>query len=612
MSFPAPPNGGIGGSDGGVGGGGSSIGGDGEGISSVGSLSDLNALGPYSFVGPENRGISTDICSTFATAFQQQPQNYQYQQQQLNGQQNNNGSGGPDQDQTTTAAAAAANPGLWPWPFWRNDDAAAMMPVSNPSMKFDQNELDKTLAKDMLSLSMEERREALEDLHGVEQLKDEDEVEMQRKLEEIENELQRLRRDELNWNGTPDNKKDTSAYVLAEATDRAYVHDRKFRMMFLRATRYDPLVAAERMLVYFSMKKRLFGADKLCKKITIDECFNDDDLETLKQGWVQISPYKDARGRKIVYSNGAVKSYRTIENAMRANFYVFMTAVEDDEEAQRRGIVWVVLDLNSKTKSSGTGVRDSIPVCFRAIHFAYNGTNGKTEWRAATKNHSVQKRVRLRLYHGSQTEVLYQLMSYGIPREAAPVKVEGGGFTTHYHEIWLQQRLEIERKAALVSAAAVAVTSASVVCSGGSLMSQSAMMMQGVMDDDNGGGYMVDDSYPLEPSGGARGASSPATATTTTKVIEEVLPDDVLFGKDRRLFLHPGNTRLRQLVDANMQAYTGCNRTGKAQIARSIVKQIHQSNGRFLKRGENGMLEEVSISEAQAKVAHAFRNRRKK
>ena len=408
MSFAVPPNGGIEGGDGLE-----EIGID-EGVSSVGSLSDLNVLGPYSFVSPENRGISTDICSTFTTAFQQQPQNYelQQQQQQQNGQQNNGGSGRPGQDQTASATAAS-NPGLWPWPFWRNDDAAAMMPVSNPSMKFDQNELDKTLAKDMLSLSMEERREALEDLHGVEQLKDEDEAEMQQKLEEIENELNRLRRAELNWNGSADNKKDTSAYVLAEATDRAYVHDRKFRMMFLRATRYDPLVAAERMLMYFSMKKRLFGADKLCKKITIDECFNDDDLESLKHGWVQISPYKDARGRKIVYSNGAVKSYRTVENAMRANFYVFMTAVEDDEEAQRRGIVWVVLGLNSTTKSSGTGVRDSIPVCFRAIHFAYNDTNGKTEWRAATKNHSVQKRVRLRLYHGSQTEVLYQLMSYG-------------------------------------------------------------------------------------------------------------------------------------------------------------------------------------------------------
>ena len=129
---------------------------------------------------------------------------------------------------------------------------------------------------------------------------------------------------------------------------------------------------------------------------------------------------------------------------------------------------------------------------------------------------------------------------------------------------------------------------------------------------------MVEDRCPPEPSGRVRGSSSSpavasaASSTSTTQIIEEVLPDDVLFGKDRRLFLHPGNTRLRQLVDANMQAYTGCNRTGKAQIARSIVKQIHQSNGRFLKRGENGILEEVSVSEAQAKVAHAFRNRRKK
>lgn len=403
MSFASPLNG-----DDGTGGGG----GGSSGLALDGL--DQNAIGPYSFVSMENRGISTDICSSFGTAFQQQNYNNHYQNnpQHYQGEQNIPGHE-QQQNQTTTTNAS-----LWPWPFWRNDDAAAAAamvgPSSNLTMKFDQNELDKTLARDMLSLSMDERREALEDLHGVEQLKDEDEAEMQRKLEELEDELNRLRRDEVDLNGNRiDNVKDTSAYVLAEATDRGYVHDRKFRMMFLRATRYDPILAAEKMLSFFSMKKRLFGADKLCKKITISECFSDDDLDSLRYGWVQLSPYKDARGRQLVFSNGTYKRFRTPENAMRTNWYVLMTAMEDDEEAQRQGIVWIVLDLNSKTVSSGTSVRDCLPVCFRAIHFAYNDTDGKTEWRAKTKEQSVQKRVRLRIYHGSHTEVLYQLMSYG-------------------------------------------------------------------------------------------------------------------------------------------------------------------------------------------------------
>jgi hypothetical protein len=185
-----------------------------------------------------------------------------------------------------------------------------------------------------------------------------------------------------------------------------------------------------------------------------------------------------------------------------------------------------------------------------------------------------------------------------IPREAAPIKLDGGGFHTHHHLPWLERRMEIERSAS--------ATSVSVVSSSPQL-SHSSMMQ--AMNDDSifAGGYAMDDNDDIISNGCATTSTG-----TTARIIEEVLPDDVLFGKDRRIFLHPGNQRLRSLVDANMQAYLGCNRTGKAQIARSIVKQIQQVNGRFLKRGDNGVLEEVSVSEAQAKVAHAFRNRRKK
>lgn len=345
------------------------------------------AFGPYSFVAQE--GAPDDLCSFNLLRPHQQSAQRPSQQQDLSQLQ-------------------------WPWPFWRNDanGASGSNGVHNiNTMKYSQDELDRTLARDMLGLSMEERQAALEDLHGVEQLQEENEVEIQEQLRQLEAQLQQYRRAELDRR--IGGGRDTSAYALAEAMSREYVHDFKFRMMFLRATRYDPSAAADKMLAFFSMKRRLFGANKLCQPITIAHCLDDGDMESLKSGWIQLSPYKDVNGRQIIFANAARKVCRTRENAMRANFYMYMAAVEDNEDAQRRGIVWVVLDLTSTTSSSSTELRDAVPVSFRAIHLAYNDTDGKTEWRAKTKEQSVHKRVRLRIYHGSQTEVLYQLMSYG-------------------------------------------------------------------------------------------------------------------------------------------------------------------------------------------------------
>jgi len=55
-----------------------------------------------------------------------------------------------------------------------------------------------------------------------------------------------------------------------------FVRDPNKRIMFPRAENYDPVKAAERMLRYFEKKKNLFGAEKLVKKITLEDLSEDD------------------------------------------------------------------------------------------------------------------------------------------------------------------------------------------------------------------------------------------------------------------------------------------------------------------------------------------------
>ena len=69
--------------------------------------------------------------------------------------------------------------------------------------------------------------------------------------------------------------------------------------------------------------------------------------------------------------------------------------------------------------------------------------------------------------------------------------------------------------------------------------------------------------------------------------------------------------RFRHVVDIYMNEYEGAGRLEKTCIAEVIVRMVKDANGRFLKRDQGGVWEEVPDNEARKKVAHAFRNRRK-
>ena len=69
-----------------------------------------------------------------------------------------------------------------------------------------------------------------------------------------------------------------SVYDIAERMDPTYDNARAFRIMFLRANRYDVKASANQMLLFFELKQQLFGHDKLAKDITIHD-LDEDNLE---------------------------------------------------------------------------------------------------------------------------------------------------------------------------------------------------------------------------------------------------------------------------------------------------------------------------------------------
>jgi hypothetical protein len=174
--------------------------------------------------------------------------------------------------------------------FWRSVDGVG------------ETEGDTLLVKELNELSITEREHVLEEVNGLPKAIDETSELVEESLKRLEEDISKIRK--------------RSAYEKALFMAPNYVRDRDFRLMFLRSALFDPRKGAKRMVNYFHHKLRLFGLDKLVKKITLDD-LDQDDLTDMFSGSLQILPVKDRAGRTVVVSFHDKHQYKTFENHVR-------------------------------------------------------------------------------------------------------------------------------------------------------------------------------------------------------------------------------------------------------------------------------------------------------
>jgi hypothetical protein len=64
----------------------------------------------------------------------------------------------------------------------------------------------------------------------------------------------------------------------------------------------------KRLLVkHFEIKRRIFGDDEVLGRDVLQTDLNEEDLERLKDGLIQVMPERDAAGRTIICLNLGVK-----------------------------------------------------------------------------------------------------------------------------------------------------------------------------------------------------------------------------------------------------------------------------------------------------------------
>jgi hypothetical protein len=180
---------------------------------------------------------------------------------------------------------------------------------------------DPVTAMELGKLSQAERQQLSQEIYGTALIHDEDPLLVTRRLCQMEEEIESLRH------------RSASAYNLATFLAPRKVKDRAFRLMFLRAERFNARRAAKRIIKHFEYKIKLFGEDKFTKQVTLEDF--EDILEhasgssCLSSGSVQVLPCTDTSGRPIIFFGASHANYKSWKSEVRSCQYILPSEMRE-------------------------------------------------------------------------------------------------------------------------------------------------------------------------------------------------------------------------------------------------------------------------------------------
>ena len=166
----------------------------------------------------------------------------------------------------------------------------------------DPQEIDALLSKELMQLSFTDRNNISEEVHGVRSLAIEETPCVQDEA------LARLQY-ELVHCIPPSEKK---AFDTAQSYSITYVNDRNFRLRFLRAELFDAKLAAQRLTTYLDLLLKLFGMEVLKRPLRTKDFKSKDEKSALRGGLVQLLPYRDRSGRRVMVIMSDIMSHNHV------------------------------------------------------------------------------------------------------------------------------------------------------------------------------------------------------------------------------------------------------------------------------------------------------------
>eukprot|EP00529_Nitzschia_sp_RCC80_P023655 CAMPEP_0113446548 /NCGR_PEP_ID=MMETSP0014_2-20120614/3767_1 /TAXON_ID=2857 /ORGANISM="Nitzschia sp." /LENGTH=468 /DNA_ID=CAMNT_0000337651 /DNA_START=79 /DNA_END=1482 /DNA_ORIENTATION=+ /assembly_acc=CAM_ASM_000159 len=420
-------------------------------------------------------------------------------------------------------------------------------------------DVDALLVSELNALSMDERSRVYEEVHGVCKEVDEKPEFIRQRLEAMEHAIHHVNNVLLPPDGM-------EAYMIAYNKSPSYVMDTKFRLMFLRAERFDPVLAAKRFVSFHGGIRHYFGDGVLGRPLTLTD-LDKDDMKVLKSGFVQRLAQRDTSGRGVLCDFAFLvptefESYRTVNSMIRAVIYYTTTFIIQDEQSQKLGLVAVIYAAAADTSGNAGSslfrqdklqeeVSEKLSRIIRCLPFRYTGFHlCASDWIVKACAPFIKMiigkkyRVRLRVHVGSNTECEYALLSFGIPVSTLPLSYDCKVKATA-HNKWIARQSVREQHIRL----------SNVIFAG----------------------------------------------------IDLPTNNDCLLGRGRDRYRHRGNHLLRYHVESFLSKYESAAYGDKLSIASVIVRIVKENGGRFLQAEKHGWWVEVDDAAAQDKVTHAFR-----
>ena len=445
---------------------------------------------------------------------------------------------------------------------------------------------------------------------------------------------------------TNENNDDTYAYRIAMEQNHAYVEDRNFRLMFLRAEKYNSQEAAERMLRFFTLKLRLFGKDLLSKDILYQD-LPEDDILVLKTGFLQFCPLRDRAGRKVFIVFPHLRRMKSLESFLRVHFFYSMSAIEDETD-QIKGISILVYHLRTNETGSSYTKKNlalgrgstAMPLRIAVIHVCMVDSLSDPVLQILFKFMDRVSKFTHRLHYGSHTECLYTLQGFGVPVCALPFHEEGqqdgsGNIVSlDNHWRWIHERQTRDQKRMELPLRNVTSSGPRHDDSKNSFMFSfleqalegedfsslldidienhriqgmnhdqlavpSSLLQTHVVNTTEAEAKKHGETSHVERNGcgsGIGGGNFLVGKVQSTKTNFggiggcggdfQIKPTnmDVLCGKGRPLQKHPGNVQFREVLSARFDQYESSSKHMKTIIAENVIRLVKDgSGGRFLK-----------------------------
>ena len=186
--------------------------------------------------------------------------------------------------------------------------------ITDPPENVNDETVNELLSNTLLHLKFQDRNDIYEEIHGVRNLAREETPELiEQSLCSMAAELDRIISSSASGEvEVVEGRKEEDykhAYQKTRQLERTYVNDRDFHLKFLRADLFDAKKAADRLVVHLDFLLMLFGPRALEERLQASFFNTKEEAAALRSGNVQILPFRDRSGRRIMVNLSGVFAY---------------------------------------------------------------------------------------------------------------------------------------------------------------------------------------------------------------------------------------------------------------------------------------------------------------